>query len=85
MDYLDVVVHIFTPQTREFYRLERLWGRHRRERRPREPDAAGVNTLTGFTLCRHICYHSRVLTSVWTPVRVGRTAPRGAVRKEQEE
>jgi ribosome-associated protein len=26
MDYLDVVVHIFTPDTREFYRLERLWG-----------------------------------------------------------
>lgn len=26
MDYLDVVVHIFTPQTRDFYRLEELWG-----------------------------------------------------------
>jgi ribosome-associated protein len=26
MDYLDVVVHVFTPVTREFYRLERLWG-----------------------------------------------------------
>ena len=26
MDYLDVVVHIFTPDTREFYRLEQLWG-----------------------------------------------------------
>jgi ribosome-associated protein len=26
MDYLDVVVHIFTPPTREFYRLEQLWG-----------------------------------------------------------
>jgi ribosome-associated protein len=26
MDYLDVVVHIFTPLTREFYRLEALWG-----------------------------------------------------------
>lgn len=26
MDYLDVVVHIFTPETRDFYRLERLWG-----------------------------------------------------------
>ena len=26
MDYLDVVVHIFTPETRDFYRLESLWG-----------------------------------------------------------
>ena len=26
MDYLDVVVHVFTPQTRDFYRLEHLWG-----------------------------------------------------------
>jgi ribosome-associated protein len=26
MDYLDVVVHVFTPNTREFYRLEHLWG-----------------------------------------------------------
>jgi ribosome-associated protein len=26
MDYLDVIVHIFTPDTREYYRLEQLWG-----------------------------------------------------------
>ena len=26
LDYLDCVVHIFTPQAREFYRLENLWG-----------------------------------------------------------
>jgi ribosome-associated protein len=26
MDYLDAVVHIFTPDAREFYRLEQLWG-----------------------------------------------------------
>jgi ribosome-associated protein len=26
MDYLDVVVHVFVPQLREFYALERLWG-----------------------------------------------------------
>jgi ribosome-associated protein len=26
MDYLDIVVHVFTPDTREFYRLEQLWG-----------------------------------------------------------
>jgi ribosome-associated protein len=26
MDYLDVIVHVFTPDAREYYRLEQLWG-----------------------------------------------------------
>ncbi|CAA9499083.1 MAG: Ribosomal silencing factor RsfA [uncultured Solirubrobacteraceae bacterium] len=26
MDYLDVVVHVLTPEAREYYRLEQLWG-----------------------------------------------------------
>jgi ribosome-associated protein len=26
MDYLDCVVHVFTPEARAFYRLEQLWG-----------------------------------------------------------
>ena len=26
IDYFDFVVHVFTPSTREFYGLERLWG-----------------------------------------------------------
>ncbi len=26
IDYLDVVVHVFTPEMRGFYRLEQLWG-----------------------------------------------------------
>ena len=26
LDYLDVVVHVFTPETRDYYRLEQLWG-----------------------------------------------------------
>lgn len=26
MDYFDFVVHVFTPDTRRFYDLERLWG-----------------------------------------------------------
>ena len=25
-DYLDVVVHVFTPDAREYYKLEELWG-----------------------------------------------------------
>jgi ribosome-associated protein len=24
-DYLDVVLHVFTPEAREYYRLEELW------------------------------------------------------------
>lgn len=26
LDYLDVVAHVFTPEAREYYRLEQLWG-----------------------------------------------------------
>jgi ribosome-associated protein len=25
LDYVDIVVHVFTPQARDFYRLDRLW------------------------------------------------------------
>ncbi len=25
MDYGDVIVHIFSPETRDYYRLERIW------------------------------------------------------------
>ena len=38
MDYGDVVVHIFTPETREYYRLEQLWG----EAPARSLDPVGV-------------------------------------------
>ena len=26
LDFFDFVVHVFTPETRQFYALERLWG-----------------------------------------------------------
>ena len=26
LDYLDTVVHIFTPDARDYYRLDQLWG-----------------------------------------------------------
>ena len=25
LDAIDIVVHVFTPEAREFYRLDRLW------------------------------------------------------------
>jgi ribosome-associated protein len=25
-DYLDVILHVFTPEARDYYRLEELWG-----------------------------------------------------------
>ena len=36
-DYLDVVLHVFTPEARDFYRLEELWG----DVRAVEPAVAG--------------------------------------------
>jgi ribosome-associated protein len=39
MDYLDVVVHVFTPATRDFYSLEALWG-EAPARRVCEPDVS---------------------------------------------
>jgi ribosome-associated protein len=26
LDYFDFIIHVFTPEAREFYALERLWG-----------------------------------------------------------
>jgi len=41
MDYLDVVVHIFTPQARDFYRLEQLWGEAPARPAPSRASAGG--------------------------------------------
>lgn len=27
VDYIDVVLHLFSPERRDYYRLEELWGR----------------------------------------------------------
>ena len=40
MDYLDVIVHVFTPEKREFYRLEQLWGEAPRQEALTAPPAA---------------------------------------------
>jgi ribosome-associated protein len=39
MDYFSFIVHIFTPQTRAFYSLERLWGDAERIEVSDEPPA----------------------------------------------
>ena len=43
MDYLDVVVHIFIPESRDFYRLEQLWGEAPRRRIEPAPDGGQQN------------------------------------------
>ena len=41
VDYFDFVVHVFTPESREFYALERLWGSAIRVEVADEPAAVG--------------------------------------------
>ena len=42
IDFFDFVVHVFTPDTRRFYALERLWGNAERIEiaEPKEPSAS---------------------------------------------
>ncbi|MBI2222610.1 MAG: ribosome silencing factor [Acidobacteria bacterium] len=39
MDYFDFIVHVFTPGTRQFYSLDRLWGQAERIEVPAPGDA----------------------------------------------
>jgi ribosome-associated protein len=41
MDYLDCVLHVFVPELRERYRLERLWGE------AEQLDVSGETRATG--------------------------------------
>ena len=47
MDYLDVVVHVFTPEARDFYRLETLWGDVPRRTYESGPEGADVAVAAG--------------------------------------
>lgn len=44
-DYIDVVVHIFQPRARAFYRLERLWGDAPSERIEEDPSLAETSSV----------------------------------------
>jgi ribosome-associated protein len=46
LDYFTFIVHIFTPATREFYGLERLWGQAVRIT-VAEPEAEAKSTTSG--------------------------------------
>ncbi len=39
IDFIDVVVHIFQPEAREMYRLEKLWGDGKRTDHPDAPES----------------------------------------------
>lgn len=45
LDFADVVVHVFQPAEREFYRLEKLWGTA--PRLPLPEEITGVAPVTG--------------------------------------
>lgn len=45
LDYVDVVVHVFLPDRRDHYRLERLWGEADRETVPEDGDVSDVELL----------------------------------------
>ena len=47
LDYVDLVVHVFNPERREFYSLERLWGDAPREEVPQDASADDVKLLKG--------------------------------------
>ena len=92
MDYLDVVVHVFTPETREYYRLEQLWGeaparpssRRSTERRRRLELGASLRPVSerreqlrrDLLLAAH---HARELDRAVLGGRRRRRAPRAAV------
>lgn len=45
LDYVNMVVHIFTPEKRAFYNLERLWGDAPQESVPETGSGATVRLL----------------------------------------
>jgi ribosome-associated protein len=45
VDYVDLVVHVFSDERRAFYGLERLWGDAPREPVPDEGSGADVRIL----------------------------------------
>jgi ribosome-associated protein len=45
LDYVDLVVHVFLPERRDHYRIERLWGEADRDTVPEDGDASDVELL----------------------------------------
>ena len=77
LDYFDFIVHIFAPETRLFYGLERLWGNADGSRCRRALAIAQRAQLgaTGY------CADLRLLCSLRRPRRHSRRRPRAGLRR----
>ena len=90
MDYLDVVVHVFTPEAREFYRLEQLWGEAPRRAvassarlgsREGPPSAAALRSGARGTRTPGLLTASQALSQLsYSPERVRRPVYKGPSR-----
>ena len=66
LDYGDVVIHLFEPETRAYYALEELWGRAKNVPRPSRADGPAAEQPARFDVGRI----SKSVSETWTDLEI---------------